>query len=87
MNISGVDTGDLKQLLDDFYSVENTLRRRGLDVRRCDDFTQVIASSDEFYAHIYRRRPDLEVDCGGLGDLTKRPVTEEMVEWATRRKR
>lgn len=33
-------------------------------------------------AKIYRRRPDLEVDCGGLGDLTKRPVTEEMVEWA-----
>ena len=33
-------------------------------------------------AKIYDRRPDLEVDCGGLGDLTKRPVTEEMVEWA-----
>ena len=33
-------------------------------------------------AEIYRSRPDLEVDCGGLGDLTKRPVTEETIKWA-----
>ncbi len=52
MNISSVDTGDMQRSLDDFYSVKNTLRRRGLDVVRCDDYRQVIQHSDAFYAHM-----------------------------------
>lgn len=49
MLISGMDTQNVLSLLNDYYSVANTLRRRGFDVKEIKEDTQVIQVTDRFY--------------------------------------
>lgn len=48
MIITGMDTHDVVTLLNDYYSIENTLRRRGYDVKTIADTLNVIQTSKEF---------------------------------------
>jgi hypothetical protein len=47
-----MDTSDVVRLLNDYYSVANTLRRRGFEVGRSDPMEQVLSESATFYEHM-----------------------------------
>ncbi len=47
-----MDTSDVVDLLNDYYSIENTLRRRGFDVKAIEDTLNVIQTSDAFYENL-----------------------------------
>lgn len=49
MIVSGMDRRDVLALLNDYYSIENTLRRRGFDVKEKGSSEQVIQTTEEFY--------------------------------------
>lgn len=49
MIISGMDTSEVAALLNDYYSIENTLKRRGFDIKGEEDANQVIQTTDSFY--------------------------------------
>lgn len=49
MIVTGMDTRDVVTLLNDYYSIENTLKRRGYDVKTIADTLNVIQTSDIFY--------------------------------------
>ena len=49
MMLSGMDTRDVIGLLNDYYSIERTLKRKGYVVGSMDDTTRVIGTSDEMY--------------------------------------
>ena len=52
MIITGMDTRHVVTLLNDYYSIENTLRRRGYDVKAIEDTLNVIQTSDIFYENL-----------------------------------
>jgi len=52
MIITGMDTMAVTDLLNDYYSIENTLRRRGFDIKGEEDIKQVIQTSDSFYENL-----------------------------------
>jgi len=52
MIISGMDTSEVAALLNDYYSIENTLKRRGFDIKGEEDTTQVIQTTDSFYENL-----------------------------------
>ncbi len=49
MMITGMDTRDVLNLLDDYYSIENTLKRRGFEIKALEDTKKVIQTTDRFY--------------------------------------
>ena len=49
MILSGMDTSDVTDLLNDYYSIENTLRRRGFDIKGGEDLDRVIQTMELFY--------------------------------------
>lgn len=49
MIISGMDTNAVTVLLNDYYSIENTLRRRGFDIKGEEDLSRVIQLTDLIY--------------------------------------
>ncbi len=51
MIISGMNTSDMVSLLNNYYSIENTLRRRGLDVKEENKEGKLIRSTQNFYEY------------------------------------
>ena len=51
MIISGMNTTDMVSLLNHYYSIENTLRRRGLDVKEKNKEGKLIQSTENFYEY------------------------------------
>lgn len=49
MIFSGMDTAQVVSLLNDYYSIEKTLKRRGYDIKGLEDTEQVIQTTDSFY--------------------------------------
>ena len=49
MIISGMDTSDVVALLNDYYSISNSLSRRGFDVKDIADTRDAILTTDRFY--------------------------------------
>ena len=49
MEFNEMDTTKVVQLLNDYYSVEYTLKRRGYDVKGYNNIESLIANSDDFY--------------------------------------
>ncbi len=93
MNISGMDTQDVLALLVDYYSVSNTLRRRGLDFKEADGVEEVAQSSDAYYDHMrsasYRKLLRYIYSSSGaaetellkrFGDLTPEGLQEKVVQ-------
>lgn len=52
MIISGMDTSAVTNLLNDYYSIENTLIRRGFDIKDEEDVSRVINTTDLFYENL-----------------------------------
>ena len=44
-----MNTSDVVSLLNDYYSIENTLKRRGFDIVRFQDEKRIIQKTDELY--------------------------------------
>lgn len=44
-----MDTREMMSLFNDYYSIENTLRRRGLDVKEESQENKVIQITEKFY--------------------------------------
>lgn len=93
MNISGMDTQDVLALLVDYYSVSNTLRRRGLDFKEADRVEEVAQSSNAYYDHMrsasYRKLLRYIYSSSGttetkllerFGDLTSVGLQEKLVQ-------
>jgi len=52
MKISDIDIRDVITFLNDYYSIENTLKRRGFNVKGIKDTLNVIQTSDTFYENL-----------------------------------
>jgi len=52
MIISGMDTNEVLALLNDYNSIQNTLSRRGFDIKGIADCADVIQTTDSFYENL-----------------------------------
>jgi hypothetical protein len=52
MIISGMDKSVVTDLLNDYFSIENTLRRRGFDIKGEEDLGRVIQTTNLFYENL-----------------------------------